>query len=126
MSYIRYYKNLSKDSSNTYKKFNYTIRVSGPQNGLQLMEINETGTLASSLYVHLTTYNILTLVIVSLCSFNMLMSITSIINQQLHLRNFHIKHFKPLKITPACFNLVRSSSRSFVVPCESYITIFTI
>jgi len=34
------------------------------------MEINGKGTLASSLYVHLTTYKTLTLVIVSLCSFN--------------------------------------------------------
>jgi len=30
-------------------------------------------------------------------------NLTSIINQQLHLHNFHIKHFKTLKITPDMF-----------------------
>jgi len=40
-----------------------------------------------------------------------------LINQQLHLHNFHIKHFKILKITPTYFDLVRSSSGSFVVLC---------
>jgi len=30
---------------------------------------------------------------------------TSIINQQLHLHKFHIKHLKTIKITPTCFDL---------------------
>jgi len=40
-----------------------------------------------------------------------------IISQQPHLHNFHIKHFKTLKTTPTCFDLVRSTSGSFVAPC---------
>ena len=43
--------------------------------------------------------------------------ITSTINQQMHLHNFHLKHFKTLKSTPTCFDLFRSSSGNFVVPC---------
>ena len=43
--------------------------------------------------------------------------ITSNINQQMHLYNFHLKHFKTLKTTPTYFDLFRSSSGSFVVPC---------
>jgi len=43
--------------------------------------------------------------------------ISSTINQQMHLYNFHLKHFKTLKTTPKCFDLFRSSSGSFVVPC---------
>jgi len=43
--------------------------------------------------------------------------ITSSINQQMHLYNFHLKHYKTLKPTPTCFDLFRSSSGSFVVPC---------
>jgi len=43
--------------------------------------------------------------------------ITSNINQQMHLYNFHLKHFKAHKITPTCFDLFISSSGSFVVPC---------
>jgi len=35
--------------------------------------------------------------------------ITSTINQQMHLYNFHLKHFKTLKTTPTCFDLFRSS-----------------
>jgi len=31
---------------------------------------------------------------------------------------FHLKHFKTLKTTPTCFDLFRSSSGSFVVPCK--------
>jgi len=42
---------------------------------------------------------------------------TSTINQQMHLYKFHLKHFKTLKTTPTCFELFRSSSGSFVVPC---------
>ena len=42
---------------------------------------------------------------------------TSTINQQMHLYNFHLKHFKTLKTTPTCFDLFKSSSGSFVVPC---------
>jgi len=44
-------------------------------------------------------------------------SYSSTINQQMHLYNFHLKHFKTLKTTPTCFYLFRSSSGSFVVPC---------
>jgi len=44
--------------------------------------------------------------------------VTSTINQQIHLYNFNLKHFKILKTTPTCFDLIRSSSSgSFVVPC---------
>ena len=43
--------------------------------------------------------------------------ITLTINQQMHLYNFHLKHFKTLKTTPTSFDLFRSSSGSFVVPC---------
>jgi len=43
--------------------------------------------------------------------------ITSNINQQMHLYDFHLKHFKTLKTTPTCFDLFRSSSGSFIVPC---------
>jgi len=42
--------------------------------------------------------------------------ITSTINQQMHLYNFHLKNFKTLKTTPTCFDLFRSSSGSFVIP----------
>jgi len=42
---------------------------------------------------------------------------TSTINQQMHLHNFHLKHFKTLKTTPTCFDLFRLSSGSFVFPC---------
>jgi len=35
--------------------------------------------------------------------------ITSTINQQMHLYNFHLKHFKTLKTTPTYFDLFRSS-----------------
>jgi len=42
---------------------------------------------------------------------------TSTINQQMHLYSFHLKQFKTLKTTPTCFDLFRSSSGSFVVPC---------
>ena len=44
--------------------------------------------------------------------------ITSNINQQMHLYNFHLKHFKTLKTTPTCLDLFRSSSGSFVFPCD--------
>ena len=43
--------------------------------------------------------------------------ITSTINQQMHLYNFHLKRFKTLKTTPTRFDLFRSSSGSFVIPC---------
>ena len=43
--------------------------------------------------------------------------VTSTINQQMHLFNFHLKHFKTLKTTPTYFDLFRTSSGSFVVPC---------
>jgi len=43
--------------------------------------------------------------------------VTSTINQKMHLHNFHLKHFKTLKTTSTCFDLFRSSSGSFVVPC---------
>jgi len=43
--------------------------------------------------------------------------ITSTINQQMRLYNFHLKHFKILKTTPTYFDLFRSSSGSFVIPC---------
>jgi len=43
-------------------------------------------------------------------------SSTSDINQQMHIYNFHLKHFKTRKTTPTYFDL-RSSSGSFVVPC---------
>ena len=43
--------------------------------------------------------------------------VTSNINQQMHLYTFHLKHFKTHKTTPICFDLFRSSSGSFVVPC---------
>jgi len=43
--------------------------------------------------------------------------ITSTINQQMHLYNFHLKRFETLKTTPTYFDLFRSSSGSFVVPC---------
>jgi len=49
------------------------------------------------------------------CEFEVV--VTSTINQQMHLYNFHLKHFKTLKTTPTCFNIFRSSSGSFVVPC---------
>jgi len=42
---------------------------------------------------------------------------TTNINQQMHLYDFHLKHFKTLKTTPTCFDLFRSSPGSFVVPC---------
>ena len=42
---------------------------------------------------------------------------TSNINQQMHLYDFHLKHFKTHKTTPTCFDIFRSSSGSFVVPC---------
>jgi len=45
------------------------------------------------------------------------LNFTSTINQQMRLYNFHLKHFKTLKTTPTCFDLFRSSSGSFVVPC---------
>jgi len=51
--------------------------------------------------------------------------ITSTINQQMHLYNFHLKRFKTLQTTLTCFDLFRSSSGSFVLPCWSYY-IFTI
>jgi len=35
--------------------------------------------------------------------------ITSTINQQMHLYNFHLKHIKTLKTTPTYFDLFRSS-----------------
>jgi len=44
-------------------------------------------------------------------------NLTSTINQQMHLYNFQLKHFKTLKTTPTFFDLFRSSSGSFVVPC---------
>jgi len=43
--------------------------------------------------------------------------ITSTLNQQMHLYNFHLQHFKTLKTTPTYSDLFRSSSGSFVVPC---------
>jgi len=43
--------------------------------------------------------------------------ITSTINQQMNLYNFHLKYFKTLKTTPTCLDLFRSSSGHFVIPC---------
>jgi len=40
---------------------------------------------------------------------------TSTINQQMHIYNFHLKHFKTLKTTPTCFDLFRSSPLAKVI-----------
>jgi len=40
--------------------------------------------------------------------------ITSTINQQVHLYNFHLKRFKTLKTTPTCFDLFRQFRRSLL------------
>ena len=46
----------------------------------------------------------------------MVILITSTIKQELHLHNFHLKHFKTLKTTPIYFDLFRTSSENLVVP----------